>query len=233
MYPKHNYTCRAFTLIELLAVIAIIGILAALVLGTVSHARGKAGRIRCISNLRQIYNACILYSNDHKGYLPNPNDKSAPNGEKTWWDQTKSYYSTATGADTVKNNPLRCPTHQRRIVPVVGRDVSQNYAMNSRLGITTGSNTTRRTLADLPSPSRTLMVTECGYKPGNVEAALDGYYLKLSASSDGTTNAASYIGGVHNGANNILWCDGHVSIFKDVLKLTETGASETYWHPGF
>jgi len=59
-----------FTLLELLMVIAVVGILAALLLPALGFAKGYAKRSACISNLKQINLGRHLYSDDHNGLLP-------------------------------------------------------------------------------------------------------------------------------------------------------------------
>src|SRR5262252_5732525 len=60
----------AFTLLELLCVIAIIAILASLLLPAVSRARTKAQRIQCVSQLRQAGLAFLGFAHDHDGRFP-------------------------------------------------------------------------------------------------------------------------------------------------------------------
>ncbi len=70
MNPKKLNTLRSgFTLIELLTVIAIIGILAAIIIPTVGSVRNKAKGVRCTSNLRQIGVAIRGFANDNKGMM--------------------------------------------------------------------------------------------------------------------------------------------------------------------
>jgi prepilin-type N-terminal cleavage/methylation domain-containing protein len=61
---------RAFTLIELLTVIAIIAILAALLLPSLSRAKGRAKEVVCLNNLKQLAVAWTMYCDDNNGRLP-------------------------------------------------------------------------------------------------------------------------------------------------------------------
>ncbi len=59
-----------FTLIEVLVVVAIIALLVAILLPSLSRARAQARRTVCLSNLRQIAIGAVQYSNEHRGYVP-------------------------------------------------------------------------------------------------------------------------------------------------------------------
>ena len=61
-----------FTLIELLTVIAIIGILAAIIIPTVGTVREKAQRTVDANNLREIAKAAMIYASDNNDRLPDP-----------------------------------------------------------------------------------------------------------------------------------------------------------------
>ena len=72
---------QGFNLIELTVVIAVIAILAALLLGSVSRAKSAAQRTACINNLRQIGLALPMYADDHEDVLPMlPVPNPYPNG---------------------------------------------------------------------------------------------------------------------------------------------------------
>jgi prepilin-type N-terminal cleavage/methylation domain-containing protein len=63
----------AFTLIELLAVIAVIAILGAILIPAVSHVRESAHSTKCISNLRHLGVATSLYLTDNHNVYSNVN----------------------------------------------------------------------------------------------------------------------------------------------------------------
>jgi prepilin-type N-terminal cleavage/methylation domain-containing protein/prepilin-type processing-associated H-X9-DG protein len=106
----------AFTLIELLVVIAIIAILAAILFPVFAQAREKARATSCLSNLKQIGTAAIMYVTDnderwptnthdwyHRWFYPMDDPTQQPN----WWSLLQPY---------VKNNGIfLCPSAQRGV----------------------------------------------------------------------------------------------------------------------
>lgn len=68
-FPSRSFKARAFTLVELLTVIAIIGILAGILIPTVARVRAQARNTQCVSNLRQWGQAARLFSADYKGLI--------------------------------------------------------------------------------------------------------------------------------------------------------------------
>lgn len=122
---------RAFTLIELLTVIAIIGILAAILIPTIGKVRESARFSKGSANLREMARAALLFADANKGYIPHDGGASvtAANVDKNmfspkgiagpWWNelppymglQTLAYLSAnrATLPTFGQNHPFICP----------------------------------------------------------------------------------------------------------------------------
>ena len=97
MRNPHRGPRAGFTLIELLTVIAIIGILAAIIIPTVGKVRETAQRTVDANNLREIGKAAAIYAADNRDALPNPyqaNRVIAGSAEPYWqWFGQLSRYA--------------------------------------------------------------------------------------------------------------------------------------------
>lgn len=76
---------NAFTMVELLVVIGIIGVIIALLMPALNRARMQAKAIACQSNMRQIGQAMMIYANNGSGWLFPPDDGT--NGTQVSIDQ--------------------------------------------------------------------------------------------------------------------------------------------------
>jgi prepilin-type N-terminal cleavage/methylation domain-containing protein/prepilin-type processing-associated H-X9-DG protein len=132
---------RAFTLIELLVVIAIIALLIGILLPAIGRARDTARNLVCQTNVRQIAQATLIYSNDFRGKFPPVLPAGLPyiidpqNGKQgmTWYDVNRlGLYLPQEDFRNVSFdnavNPslggsvMECPNH-----PDAGRSYTMNY----------------------------------------------------------------------------------------------------------
>jgi prepilin-type N-terminal cleavage/methylation domain-containing protein len=141
MYSKQQKS--AFTLIEILVVIAIIAILAALLLPALSLAKSKGLRVSCMNNLRQLGVACQVYMADNDGRLVEnwPYAMAANLETNCWMHGNMRYALEATNQALLRagklfpyaNNPntYHCPADRSTAnsAPRV-----RSYSMNSWMG---------------------------------------------------------------------------------------------------
>lgn len=247
----------AFTLIELLAVITIIAVFAALSLVGFGAIRQKADATICVNNMRVTAQGVLAYAADHNGYFPPVNDSpDAPYPKpNSWVNIVPMYYLGAEAPEKMETTRriMRCPTNRRIIVEGsdgVGSEAAltsihqlRTFAMNVNLGpkttevggVVTSVAGKFRTLGSLNKPARTILLSESmltvsptvitcqpELNPGTIVNSL----------KDANGNLRP---GIHGDCNNIAWCDGHVSQWKDVRLLVDTngpyreGKSDDRW----
>lgn len=200
-FPKRR---RAFTLIELLTVIAIIGILAAILIPVVGAVRARARQSVCASNLRQIGSAMLLFAGDNQQRLP-PKFRRGYNGADASNTLTHAYalmpYLNMAGQLGPAPKPFEagvwvCPAAGDAYAPVTRVSC---YAYNAHIDNDVIASAThwRYRLNASPAPSRTFLM-------GEVVATGFGYVYEGSASAA--------VDRVRHGGNksNWLFLDGHV-----------------------
>ncbi len=117
----------AFSLVELLVVIAVIGILAALSLPVLSRAQESGRSTACISNLHQIGLALQMYVDANNNILPTMRD--APTDTNAAATNTFPTVNIVLKNDLGNTNVLRCPSDFQGVFQLTG----SSYAWNSLL----------------------------------------------------------------------------------------------------
>ena len=197
---------RGFTLIELLVVIAIIAILAAILFPVFAKAREKARQASCLSNIKQMATAGMMYSQDYDEMFPISHQVDSDFSRR--WCETLIPY--------VKNSQIwRCPSDGGVVNSwSTGPDAfACSYASNFKLAQTA--------VGKVVQPAGTVWMSDAGarYTVGvglnSPVAALEGSWILYDPF--GPTVADSNWCGPnprHNEMSNVNFVDGHAKAMK-------------------
>jgi prepilin-type N-terminal cleavage/methylation domain-containing protein/prepilin-type processing-associated H-X9-DG protein len=208
---------RAFTLVELLVVIGIIGVLVGVLLPSLSKARSAAARTQCLSNMRSLAIAQVMYASDNRNYLIEASDGASTQG--SWVAQLQRYSS----APLVRRCPADRSLFFETPLTVAGVPVLRtcSYAINNYVSPThfpTGI-TPYIKITKVPHSSRVIQFGELVETGNNAVADhlhVDQFWSASSLNTTLTKIKAELALGRHDGKNrswvsvlNYAFLDGH------------------------
>ncbi|MGZ0656348.1 type II secretion system protein [Coraliomargarita sp. W4R53] len=203
----------AFTLIELLTVIAIIAVLAGILIPTIGKVRDNALSAECVSNLRALHTGFQFYAMDNRGRLPTSGlgDEVVSPAGKRWSTKVATYmpevedWRERGGVSYLYNQTyLRCP-----ITPA-GNGATGVYGYNENLATEDDQDGASMTyLNSLDNPTK-LPLLSCANASAGLLMRTSGPHpsAKEYGYSGPTTNSGPSPN--HGPLCNFLFADGHV-----------------------